>query len=862
MNHDLFAFETAVDQLISDAQIEPALAAIRELVDALGSDASATGSVLRSHTLDQLCGKIGSVCLDYLRAENILPPIAEEQAEIIVLATELHNIGGHSRVVEDIIRMHRGKRVLILMTNFFTRDYGFSTDRFAALGAEIRLAPTGTYTDRLVWAQMQLACHPDAQVLVFNHHADAGAIAAIQPGLNREVVFCHHADHNLCLGAHLTWVRHVDFFDAYCMSCRNAGLAAELWPLSIPDSGARSHDAASFRSTGPLITCTSGHEVKFTQSYPIHYWEVLPEILLATGGSHIHIGTLSDNILQTILSGLRTRGISERRFDYIPWVESVGGTLKQLGVDLYIGSFPIGGGRATIEAMAAGIPIVMHEHSLLPMLGCTGLGPSNTWHWASLAELQEIIAKATPEELSARSQQVREYYLRQHSPAAFNAAILGETTLTPEAGATHNSDALASYLLRAQVRHETFPSVFDFLDKEQQSMSVSTPAANPLATGIALLDAGRLVEANEALMEALAAQPGDPATLFQLGRLAFAAGMPEDGVNILTEAGTLSAAVLPDILHFGETLVQKGDIAEGGLILSVARQLVAALRPSGTPAEGLARIRALTDNEWLSVLCQSHQLPDYHGFPMPGFPSDQFQINTMGSSNDSAMREAWMFYRAVLPFVNRMRPLEERALLDFGTGWGRFPRTFVKIFEPNNIWGLDVDPAMIKVCKETFSFGNFLVGEPFPPSPLESNQFDLITAYSVFSHLSEEAANKWMHEFARILRPGGIVAFTTQGRDFINQCAYFRQQPELTHEWHKCLAKSFIDETASYANYDDGKFLFSATGGGDTRPSTFYGEALIPPGYMIRQWADIFDLLTFIDDRNIMPQAFTILRKK
>jgi ubiquinone/menaquinone biosynthesis C-methylase UbiE len=228
------------------------------------------------------------------------------------------------------------------------------------------------------------------------------------------------------------------------------------------------------------------------------------------------------------------------------------------------------------------------------------------------------------------------------------------------------------------------------------------------------------------------------------------------------------------------------------------------------------------------------------------------------------MREAYRFYQSTLPFLARMRPLTERKYLDFGTGWGRFPRTFLKAVEPGNIHAIDVDPAMISVCKSTFSFGNFEVCSPLPPSSFADGTFDFITAYSVFSHLSEDAANRWVHEFARILRPGGIVAFTTQGSNFISLCAYFRMQQHVANPWHAQLAACFTDQEACYADYDAGKFLFAATGaeGSEVRNASFYGEALIPAGYMIEKWGGMFDLLTFFHDESILPQAFAVLRRK
>ncbi|GAA5170308.1 methyltransferase domain-containing protein [Viridibacterium curvum] len=865
MNRDLTEFEKLIGALIDKGNIDAALAAVLALVEATIGDPAATGSVLRSPVLDRLCSRIGRQSLEYLRAQSLLPPVAAQQADVIILATELHAVGGHSRVIEDIIRTRPESRHLILLSDFLACNYTMDLQRYVNLGVEVRRATSGNHADRLLWIQMQLSAHPDAQVLVFNHHADAGSIAALQPGLNREYVFCHHADHNLCLGATLANIRHVDFFDAFCHSCMEAGVNAEIWPLAVPDQGVRDQSIQSFRADGHLTTCTSAHEAKLLAPYPIRYWDVLPQILSVTQGTHIHIGHLPADTLAAIHGALRDAGVPQTRFQHIQWVENLGAALLANKVDLYIGSFPLGGGRAALEAMSLGVPVVTHRNHVFPMLGSAGLGPVGNWSWSHVEELLTILRECTPEALARQSRATRAHYLEWHSPEKFSSVVRGESSLRPHEVSRSSQDELGAYLLRSQIRNERFTYLFDLLAESAPKAQTSGPGADfseLLEQGTQLLDAGKLEQANQILLSALDARPGHAGTLFQLGRLAILAGMPDDALTIFEAACQSDESTLHQVLKLGESLIRDGRMAEGKLVLSISRSMVAQRRPAGTPQQGLAHIRALSEEEWAEVLAHSHKHPDYFGFKLPGFPDDNFQINTMGSANENAMREAFLFYRAVLPFVGRMRSLSERTLLDFGTGWGRFPRTFVKIFEPQNIWGIDVDPAMIEVCERSFSFGNFSQTDPFPPTRFEHGSFDLITAYSVFSHLSEEAAGKWMQEFSRILRPGGFVAFTTQGRGFIGQCAYFRQQRDLTHPWHICLAQSFVDSEQAYADYDAGRFLFSATGGGDSRPSSFYGEALIPPGYMFREWGHLFDVMCFVDDRAVMPQAFAVLRKK
>jgi len=57
-----------------------------------------------------------------------------------------------------------------------------------------------------------------------------------------------------------------------------------------------------------------------------------------------------------------------------------------------------------------------------------------------------------------------------------------------------------------------------------------------------------------------------------------------------------------------------------------------------------------------------------------------------------------------------------------------------------------------------------------PPVEFPAGFFDIIYAYSVFSHLNEDTHLKWIEEFSRILKAGGLLLVTTQARRFIDFC--------------------------------------------------------------------------------------------
>ncbi|MBJ7968179.1 class I SAM-dependent methyltransferase, partial [Bacillus cereus] len=96
---------------------------------------------------------------------------------------------------------------------------------------------------------------------------------------------------------------------------------------------------------------------------------------------------------------------------------------------------------------------------------------------------------------------------------------------------------------------------------------------------------------------------------------------------------------------------------------------------------------------------------------------------------------------------------------------------------------------------ETLGRGIYKTASPQPPVEfIRDNSLDIIFAYSVFSHLSEETAENWIKEFSRILRPGGIFIATTQARYFLDFCQQFKEHPELIQTgWHKTLSQAFPD---------------------------------------------------------------------
>jgi SAM-dependent methyltransferase len=105
-------------------------------------------------------------------------------------------------------------------------------------------------------------------------------------------------------------------------------------------------------------------------------------------------------------------------------------------------------------------------------------------------------------------------------------------------------------------------------------------------------------------------------------------------------------------------------------------------------------------------------------------------------------------------------------ILDFGCGSGRVIR-HVHSLTGARCSGSDYNPQLIKWCQRKLSFGRFDVNGVAPPLRYEKEQFDLVYALSVFTHLPEELQLAWMSELSRVLKPGGHLLMTTHGESFL-----------------------------------------------------------------------------------------------
>ncbi len=343
----------------------------------------------------------------------------------MLIATELYDLGGHSRVLEEVSR-EMAQPVLVL-TDLFGNYH-----RNPALVEQVkqRFAHTQVIVlpDVPLWEKCRMLRTLDLHLvprstLYFGHHQDPIPFIGTLAQTGRRRLFVHHGDHNPSLGCTLPAVQHVDLIVSLQTLCSDhLGTPAKRLPLYIADRGAKSFPAVCGLDYSVV---TSGHPAKFARHGALALQEMVTAALATVRGRFFHIGPIDEAWVAEIRAHLGRRGLDTSRFVPLGLVPSVWDTLKELDAAVYIGSAPVSGGRAAIEAQGCGYPVLCFNGfapgSLLADYSSyadTALG------WSDPQQLALLLTRIGDQH-AALSRQARAFYDAEFSRTRFRKVLKG-----------------------------------------------------------------------------------------------------------------------------------------------------------------------------------------------------------------------------------------------------------------------------------------------------------------------------------------------------------------------------------------------------------------------------------------------------
>lgn len=364
--------------------------------------------------VDEICEAAGrTICLK--AGTTAMNRDIDPKHAILLVSGLVPGGGGVFNEIKDLtkILLRDGYRVGLISTHKIPTSEAILDRHFSGENMWYWQAPPdASRTDRLESILALLIQEAPGIIFPIITHDDPVGDAAIQRPLGARVVFDFVYDHGLSLGVlnssiDTILVKTVSQARALAPMIPRANFS--LVPPFIEDRfGPRDYTPMA---NGSLTTASAAARAyKVSDEYVYSYSKIIPRLLKASGGTHIHYGPLSESTKELIKASLRKLRISEDCFRHIPWADDFGGSLISENVDLFISPFPICSARIAVEVMACAIPSVSHvmEAPGIPQ-GIDFVDPQQ-FVWRRPSDLIRLVSTLDAEELLEKSTSARVFF--------------------------------------------------------------------------------------------------------------------------------------------------------------------------------------------------------------------------------------------------------------------------------------------------------------------------------------------------------------------------------------------------------------------------------------------------------------------
>jgi trans-aconitate methyltransferase len=149
-------------------------------------------------------------------------------------------------------------------------------------------------------------------------------------------------------------------------------------------------------------------------------------------------------------------------------------------------------------------------------------------------------------------------------------------------------------------------------------------------------------------------------------------------------------------------------------------------------------------------------------------PPDEAQVLWTGSHGDTLLAQSVGFTHWLIFEYQEIagRLIRNATVLDFGCGWGRLIRLLYRYVDVDRIYGLDPWDESIRICQEHGVLGHLAISDWVPRALPFDGPFDLIYAFSVFTHLSEKTTHVALRTLRDYIADNGALAITIRPPEY------------------------------------------------------------------------------------------------
>ena len=161
------------------------------------------------------------------------------------------------------------------------------------------------------------------------------------------------------------------------------------------------------------------------------------------------------------------------------------------------------------------------------------------------------------------------------------------------------------------------------------------------------------------------------------------------------------------------------------------------------------------------------EYPNLRGF-FPSMPPDEIQDQWTGNHGKALLANSLAFIKTLVGGYTEItgKDMKQSSVLDYGCGWGRLLRLLYKYVPYENIYGVDPWDKSIDLCKQYGIKANLAICDYVPHNLPFERKFDLIFAFSVFTHLSEKTAKSVLSTLRKYIQDSGLLVITIRPKKY------------------------------------------------------------------------------------------------